>query len=156
MTQHLTGAEKDRLRDLCRGRTEWQIRKSTGIAMWFDDRESIDPEKAARHWLASHRRDYPEQYAGYEVVEATEQTELQRGSLALLAELDSHRQALDLLCGLHPGITVDEPLAVALAIFGHVLAERAEHQRARENDMRNIEWRDALIRQYRAQPQEKK
>ncbi|WP_423459921.1 hypothetical protein [Ottowia sp. VDI28] len=62
--------------------------------------------------------------------------------------------ALDLLAGLHPGLTVDDPMEAAQRIFDHVQAEQAEHRRERENDRLNIAARDSLIRRLRAQAKE--
>lgn len=60
------------------------------------------------------------------------------------------QQALDMLAGLHPCLTTDDPTQMAQQIFDAVMAERAEHERALENSRRNIEGRDALIDRWRA------
>lgn len=55
------------------------------------------------------------------------------------------QHALDFLRGLHPEITVDDPMTVAEQIFDHVMAERREHKREIENMWRNIQARDGII-----------
>jgi len=61
------------------------------------------------------------------------------------------QQALDLLCGLHPQVTRDEPMEVAVQIFDQVQAERAAHAAALANAQRNIDGRDQMIAKLRLQ-----
>jgi len=66
---------------------------------------------------------------------------------ALLAE---RQQALDMLAGLHPCLTTDDPAEMARQIFDAVMAERAAHAEELANHRRNLEGRDALISRWRA------
>jgi hypothetical protein len=60
------------------------------------------------------------------------------------------QQALDMLAGLHPCLTTDEPPEMARQIFDAVMAERAAHAEELANHRRNLEGRDALIDRWRA------
>lgn len=65
------------------------------------------------------------------------------------SEIEQYRQALAFLAGLHPGLTTDDPMAQAEAIFDHVTAERAalQHELARaENNAQHFlaEWQRAI------------
>ena len=60
------------------------------------------------------------------------------------------QQALDLLAGLHPCLTTDDPAEMAKQIFDAVMSERAAHAQALANHARNLEARDALIARWRA------
>lgn len=59
------------------------------------------------------------------------------------------QNALHILCGLHPEITTDEPMDVALRIFDHVQAERLDHQRETEDLRRTIEAQQTLLAKHR-------
>ncbi|MCU7372800.1 hypothetical protein PEC18_18535 [Paucibacter sp. O1-1] len=60
------------------------------------------------------------------------------------------QQALDMLAGLHPGLTTDDPMQMAQQIFDHVQAEQAAHRRDVDGWRSNCEWRDVLINRWRA------
>lgn len=60
------------------------------------------------------------------------------------------QQALDLLAGLHPCLTTDDPAEMARQIFDAVMSERAAHAEELKNHARNLEARDALISRWRA------
>lgn len=60
------------------------------------------------------------------------------------------QRALDMLAGLHPCLTTDDPTEMAKQIFDAVMAERAEYERQMANHARNLEGRDALIARWRA------
>lgn len=62
--------------------------------------------------------------------------------------LSQHEQALSLLCGLHPCITIDgPPEEVARRIFDHVSNDRREL-------MERIELLDRALEQFRRPPKE--
>lgn len=100
-------ADDDHVRDLCAGREEWHVRKGDGIVMYFDRRDSLNPEREARQWLAEHQRDYPERFAGYEVERAVVQSPLQRMAMALLDERDALAADRERLDWLEERINVD-------------------------------------------------
>jgi len=60
------------------------------------------------------------------------------------------RQALDLLRGLHPEITRDEPMEVSQQIFDHVMATHAQARRDLVNAHENIQARDQVLLRQRA------
>lgn len=62
-------------------------------------------------------------------------------SQAQRAPLSEHKQALDFLAGLHPGITIDgPPMAVAELIFDAVQAEQRALKEEIEKKERNLDW----------------
>ncbi|HEY8877777.1 MAG TPA: hypothetical protein VIN03_09460 [Roseateles sp.] len=60
------------------------------------------------------------------------------------------QQALDLLAGLHPCLTTDDPAEMAKQIFDSVMSERSAHAQAVTNWARNLDFRDELIARWRA------
>lgn len=54
--------------------------------------------------------------------------------------IEEYEQALSLLAGLHPGLTIDgPPLEVAARIFDAVVAERAHHEQEIRRKERALE-----------------
>lgn len=74
----------------------------------------------------------------------------QKREARLHASIAEMQQALDMLAGLHPCLTTDDPAEMAKQIFDAVMSERAAHAQELANHARNLEARDALIARWRA------
>lgn len=68
----------------------------------------------------------------------------------LAPELERTQQALDMLAGLHPCLTTDDPAEMAKQIFDAVMSERSAHAQEVTNWARNLDFRDELIARWRA------
>jgi hypothetical protein len=80
-----------RLRKLATGQTEWRVQHPVkkSFCISFGRGNSVDPERDARKWLETVRRDFHNHpHAGYEVAEVRHFTELERGALEAADVLD--------------------------------------------------------------------
>jgi hypothetical protein len=79
------------LRKLATGRVEWRVQDPAErcYCISFNARDSINPEREAREWLADYKSRWPNGiHAHYEVAEVRYFTELEREALAAADALD--------------------------------------------------------------------
>jgi hypothetical protein len=79
------------IRDLATGTVEWRVQDPVEkcYCISFSHRNSINPERCAREWLADYKRRWPNgMHAHYEVAEARWFSELERAALDAAEALD--------------------------------------------------------------------
>lgn len=79
------------LRRIATGTVEWRVQHPVDkcYCISFDRGDTIDPERAAREWLADHQRRFPHhEHAKYEVAEVRRFSELERVALEAADVLD--------------------------------------------------------------------
>jgi hypothetical protein len=87
-----------RLRKLATGTVEWRVQHPVErcYCISFDRSDSINPERAAREWLADFQRRWPDhEHAKYEAAEVRWFSELERAALEAADVLDAAGVALD-------------------------------------------------------------
>lgn len=110
------------LRDHVHGKTEWRVADpaSGAYCMSFDHDGEVNPEAAARAWLADHRRNFPEgRFAHYEVCRVVCYSSLERLALQAADRLSRGAGGGDL-----PGLD-EEALPASAPSTGH--AEGSSH-----------------------------
>jgi hypothetical protein len=86
----------ERLRKLATGTVEWRVQHPVEkcYCISFDRDDSINPERAAREWLADHQRRFPNSdHAKYEVAEVRWFCELERTALEAADQLTAAHAA---------------------------------------------------------------
>ena len=89
----------DRLRAESAGYGEWRVQSPIDGAYCFapEARDYLDPEKEARDWLASYKKNYPtSQFAGYEVKCVRVQTTADKLMQVAAAEIERLQSMLEM------------------------------------------------------------
>lgn len=79
----------ERLKSLCAGVLTYYVMNEdrSAFVMSFDVVNDINPKRLADAWLAQHQADFPERFAGYQVVAEQAQSEKDRLATAMCQEV---------------------------------------------------------------------
>lgn len=118
--------DADRLLQLCGGVLTFSVMNAdkSAYVVSFDQRRDFNPKRLAEEWLSQHQTNFPDRFAGYQVVREYVKSEKDELATALCAEVVSLRQQLQAARDENAKLERRDAVFTA-AIHNHCLAMQA-------------------------------